>query len=98
MQSVTIPIVNHQKCIEAYQDDEQPVTDRMICAGGGSTGGCKGDSGGGLVVTSQSGDRVVAGILSYILSHGCSRADVYQIYSDVANPEIRNFIREQAGV
>lgn len=66
LRKVVLPIVADGLCTNSYLP-YLPITPRMICAGVpmGGRAPCQGDSGGPLVVTSASGTRKVAGIVSF---------------------------------
>jgi secreted trypsin-like serine protease len=89
---VSVPIVSHQACSDAYEG-EASITPRMLCAGF-ATGGkdsCQGDSGG--PATRGAGDTVLTGIVSW--GFGCARDGRYGVYTRVSDPEIQAFIRER---
>ncbi|XP_037908323.1 trypsin-4-like [Hermetia illucens] len=79
LQYVAVMTMDRQKCAEAYQKVDYPVTERMICAGE-ETGGkdaCQGDSGGPLVLQNK-----LIGIVSWGV--GCARSEYPGVYSNVA--------------
>lgn len=67
----------------------------MICAGVTGKDSCQGDSG-GPVVAGSGDNRSQVGIVSWGL--GCARRGYPGVYTNVANPDIRDFIRQIAGV
>jgi trypsin len=81
---VIIPIYNQTGCVAIYAADN-PVTERMICAGTltGGIDACHGDSGGPLVIAG-----VVQGIASW--GDGCARPNRPGVYTKVA--QLRNWI------
>lgn len=99
LQFVDIPVVDHQKCTDAYEKKPYPggkVTDNMLCAGleSGGKDSCKGDSGGALVfLDNETGKWFVGGIVSWG-SINCGEADQYGVYTKVINyiPWIKNII------
>ncbi|XP_036111618.1 mannan-binding lectin serine protease 2 [Molossus molossus] len=96
---VDIPIVNHQKCVDAYKNKSLPggrVTDNMLCAGleSGGKDSCRGDSGGALVFLDDETYRwFVGGIVSWG-SINCGEAQLYGVYTKVMNyiPWIKQII------
>ena len=86
MQSVLIPVTNKTDCFKAYEIIS-PVTERMICAGLEGKDSCQGDSGGGLVV-----DNKLVGIIS--TGFGCGVKDFPGVYTSIAHPEIKKFVKE----
>ena len=67
----------------------------MICAGETGKDSCQGDSGGPVVAGSGDNARQV-GIVSWGL--GCAQEGYPGVYTNVANKDIRDFIRDKAGV
>ncbi|KAK3925708.1 Trypsin-1 [Frankliniella fusca] len=94
LHSVDIPVVDRSACNHNYSAHGAKISERMICAGGTGDGkdSCQGDSGGPLI----SQDRQLIGVVSW--GYGCARAGFPGIYTNVAHPDIRRFIREAAGV
>ncbi|KAL3479647.1 trypsin-like cysteine/serine peptidase domain-containing protein [Aspergillus californicus] len=90
LQTVTIPVINQEKCVQAYRDTK-PVTGSMFCAGylEGGTDSCQGDSGGPLV-----SDGKLVGIVSW--GSGCARKGFPGVYASV--PALRQFVRDRTGV
>lgn len=88
--SVTVPTVTRQKCQDAY-GPQNPITDRMICAGitEGGKDSCQGDSGGPLTA-----HGVLQGLVSW--GYGCARPKYPGVYTNVAN--LRSWIKETSGV
>lgn len=76
---VSIPIVDHKKCQNAYRY-MRPVTDRMICAGydNGGKDSCQGDSGGPLTA-----NGTLYGIVSW--GYECAIPNYPGVYTNVAN-------------
>ncbi|CEJ82052.1 hypothetical protein VHEMI02143 [[Torrubiella] hemipterigena] len=87
LQSVQIPVIARDKCVKMYQATKYklPVTDRMFCAAVNGKDSCSGDSGGPFVVNNK-----LAGVVSW--GAGCARADAPGVYSNVALPELHDFI------
>ncbi|CAL4111633.1 unnamed protein product [Meganyctiphanes norvegica] len=77
LMKVTLPIVDDDKCREAYGLTE--IGDSMICAGieAGGLDSCQGDSGGPMVC-----DGALHGIVSW--GYGCARPHYPGVYTEVA--------------
>lgn len=78
LRKVTIPVVDQQKCMQAY-DNSNIITDRMLCGGLLGVGGadaCQGDSGGPFVV-----DGVLVGVTSW--GRSCALAEYPGIWARV---------------
>ncbi|XP_058448679.1 transmembrane protease serine 9-like [Malaya genurostris] len=84
---VALPVVNRADCIGLWGES---VKDDMLCAGKENNNPCKGDSGGPAV----QGD-VQYGIVSWG-SYYCG-GGLPSVYTYVAHPSIRKFIRDTAG-
>ena len=86
LRKVTVPVVNNDRCDDAYLllSTPQPITPRMMCAGNTDVGGidaCQGDSGGPLFSISENVFTVV-GIVSS--GEGCAWKDYPGIYTRVS--------------
>jgi trypsin len=90
LRAVKVPVVSRAACRAVYGDG---VSTRMLCAGydEGRKDSCQGDSGGPLTV-----GGVLVGIVSW--GHGCARPMAYGVYANVAQPGLREWIAENAGV
>ncbi len=87
-----VPIVSNSACNDAYNRNggyDDPVTDRMICAGwiDGGADACLGDSGGPLMTRIGGAWRVV-GVASW--GEGCGAPGFYGVYARVS--ELMDFI------
>jgi secreted trypsin-like serine protease len=90
MREVSIPVVSDSRAKRAYAPLPPSGTyfpSLMVAAGKGGKDTCQGDSGGPLF---DSGSRTQVGITS--TGVGCGRARYPGRYTEVNNPEIRNFI------
>lgn len=67
------------------------ITSRMLCAGGDGQDVCFGDNGGPLVI-----DNIVFGIVSWGI--GCGISAYESVFTNVADPEIRDFVRNSTGL
>ncbi len=85
LQQATLPLIDRQVCIDAYESAYGPdaITDTMMCAGY-ETGGidtCQGDSGGPLTFQKDGIDYGV-GVTSW--GNGCANAGYFGVYTNVA--------------
>ncbi|HWX87267.1 MAG TPA: trypsin-like serine protease, partial [Solirubrobacteraceae bacterium] len=102
LRSVRLPLVSDSLCEEQYAAIEQPITPRMICAGGARSrvDTCYGDSGGPLVVDSAAparppSDYVLAGLVDF--GNGCAQPGYAGVYTRVSNPQIMGFLSSGIG-
>jgi trypsin len=102
LRAVQMPLVPDSLCEEQYSVIEQPITSRMICAGGGRShvDTCYGDSGGPLVVDQDTparppGDYVLAGLVDF--GNGCAQPGYAGVYTRIASPEIVRFLTSGIG-
>ncbi|CAG9793299.1 unnamed protein product [Diatraea saccharalis] len=80
LMEVSVPIWDHQHCVEAFVDS---IFEESICAGypQGGRDSCQGDSGGPLMYQMPSGRWVVVGIVSW--GKGCGEPGRPGIYTRV---------------
>jgi trypsin len=102
LRAVRMALVPDSLCEEQYAAIEQPITSRMICAGGGRShvDTCYGDSGGPLVVDQEAparppGDYVLAGLVDF--GNGCAQPGYAGVYTRISNPEIMRFLSSGIG-
>jgi secreted trypsin-like serine protease len=102
LRSVRMPLVSDSLCEEQYSLIEQPITPRMICAGGGRShlDTCYGDSGGPLVVDRDTpahppGDYILVGLVDF--GNGCAQPGYAGVYTRIASPEIARFLSSRSG-
>jgi secreted trypsin-like serine protease len=102
LRAVQLPLVSDSLCEEQYSTIEQPISSRMLCAGGGRThvDTCYGDSGGPLVVDRDTpakppGDYVLVGLVDF--GNGCSQPGYAGVYTRIASPEIMRFLTSGIG-
>lgn len=83
LQKATVPIANHDKCIDNYFNENEIVTNDMICAGYdyGGADSCKGDSGGPIFSVDENGKPILIGIVSWGV--GCSQNGLYGVYTNI---------------
>jgi secreted trypsin-like serine protease len=72
------PIVSWSDCQRSYAGE---LDSTMMCSGVKGSDACQGDSGGPLVVENSSGERFLAGIVSW--GYGCARDGYPGVYADV---------------
>lgn len=91
LREVNVPVVEDGPCRSAYGSSFDAPT--MVCAGAPNIDSCYGDSGGPLFdyVT-----KTQVGIVSW--GNGCAKKRFPGVYSEVNNQQIRDFIRNTAGV
>ncbi len=95
-----VPLVSTGLCEEAYATIEQPITPRMLCAGGsqpegqGRTDSCYGDSGGPLIAPAQGDGQPAGDVLLGLVDfgNGCAQAGYPGVYVRVADPAVANFL------
>ncbi len=85
-----VPVVGRERCNETYGG---AVTDKMFCAGVGTTDSCQGDSGGPALVYNKQGIPMLAGLVSW--GAGCTRKNYPGVYVDVT--KYRDFINGTVG-
>ena len=92
MHEVSVPVVSDSSAKRAYQQSQAPpyVPSLMVAAGQKGKGPCFGDSGAPLF---DSGSRIQVGIDSrYAVQKCAAQARYPEVFTEVNNPEIRNFI------
>jgi len=98
LRAARVPLVGTGLCQEAYAAIEQPITSRMVCAGGtppegtGRTDSCYGDSGGPLILPGAAppaGD-VLVGLVDF--GNGCAQAGYPGVYVRVADAAVSSFL------
>jgi secreted trypsin-like serine protease len=94
LMEVRVPVVSDGECADVYRNAFHNAT--MLCAGKGGADSCYGDSGGPLFATTESGNRVHVGIVSW--GQGCARERYPGVYAETNNPNTRNWITRVAGV
>ncbi len=91
LHQVTVPLISQDKC--KTQNGADAITPGMICAGldAGGQDSCKGDSGGPLTVSNDSGTgQVLAGVVSWGI--GCGAPNSPGVYTRVS--EYTNWIQQ----
>jgi secreted trypsin-like serine protease len=90
MREVSVPVVSDSRAKRAYQSQGLRYLPSLdVAAGKKGKSACFGDSGGPLF---DSGSRTQVGITSHGAPGGCGRARYPAVYTEVNNPEIRDFI------
>jgi len=89
----TVPMVSDASCGggDVFGSDFHPAT--MVCAGGGQTDTCGGDSGGPLMV-SDGAFPVLAGLTSWGKLE-CATPDFPGVYTRIGDPDLNAWIRDQ---
>jgi secreted trypsin-like serine protease len=102
LRAVRMPLVSDSLCEEQYAAIEQPITSRMICAGGGRShlDTCYGDSGGPLVVDQDTparppADYVLVGLVAF--GNGCAQPGYAGVYTRISSPEVMRFLTSGIG-
>jgi trypsin len=102
LRAVRMPLVPDEVCEQQYTAIEQPITARMICAGGGRShlDTCYGDSGGPLLADSQTPahppqDYVLVGLVDF--GNGCAQSDYAGVYTRISSPEVMRFLSAGVG-
>lgn len=83
-------ISSQSACREDF-DGVFPVTDRMFCAGAPDGVVCDGDVGSLFTV----GDKLVG---MYSWGYGCGQSGIPDVFVNLANPEVREFIRNYTSI
>lgn len=80
LMKVEVPLVSSKRCESAYPGQFGKT---MVCAGleKGGKDSCQGDSGGPLVVSTELGEKVLVGVVSW--GEGCARPKKYGVYAEV---------------
>ena len=93
MHEVSVPVVSDSHAKQAYQSQGlKYLPSLQVAAGKKGNGACFGDSGGPLF---GAGSRTQVGITSHGAG-GCGQARYPAVYTEVNNPDIRNFILSAA--
>ncbi|KAL0267410.1 UNVERIFIED_CONTAM: hypothetical protein PYX00_009688 [Menopon gallinae] len=90
LMSVEVNIVSRSSCEKAYASAVK-ITPRMFCGGAPGKDSCQGDSGGPAVVGGK-----LAGVVSFGI--GCARPNYPGVYANLANSDIRQWIKQNAKV
>jgi len=91
---VSVPVVSDSRAKRAYQSqDPKYLPSLQVAAGKKGKSPCFGDSGGPLF---DSGSRTQVGITSHGAVQKCGTARYPVVYTEVNNPNIRNFILSAA--
>lgn len=90
LQSVEVPIISRDDCKNYF---DLSITDRMICGLLTGHNACNGDSGGPVVF-----NNTVVGVVSWSSYGECAEENRPGVYSNIADSEIRSFIRNVTGL
>lgn len=90
LQSVDVPIISRDECRNYFG---LSITNRMICGLLTGHNACNGDSGGPVVF-----NNTVVGVVSWSSYGECAEEDRPGVYSNIADSEIRSFIKEVTGL
>ena len=90
MHEVSVPVVSDSRAKRAYQSEGLKYLPSLhVAAGKKGKGPCFGDSGGPLF---DSGSPTQVGIVSYAVQRCAALPRFPEVFTEVNNPEIRNFI------
>ena len=95
MRKATVPVVSDREAEAAYKGEAFEFVPRlMVAAGTDEQDTCFGDSGGPLFDRTDAGTFIQVGITSFGPSSGeCASPTHPGVYTEVNEPDIRNFIR-----
>ncbi len=88
-----VPMVGDASCLQAPALNPGFDPASMVCAGGGSTDTCGGDSGGPLLVPGN-GDFAVAGVTSWGVN-ACATAGAPGVYGRLGAPSLNAWVRSK---
>ncbi len=89
LRETQVPIIDDPTCATIWSTSFDPAT--MVCAGGGVSDTCGGDSGGPLMVPGQGG-FVLAGVTSWG-STTCATKDTPGVYARLGAPALNQWLR-----
>jgi secreted trypsin-like serine protease len=102
LHAVRMPLISDGLCEEQYALIEQPITPRMICAGGGRLhpDTCYGDSGGPLLADREypphpPDDYVLVGLVDF--GNGCAQSGYAGVYTRISSPDVMRFLSSGVG-
>ncbi|HXA54315.1 MAG TPA: serine protease [Solirubrobacteraceae bacterium] len=106
LRSARVTLVPTALCEEAYARIEQPITPRMLCAGGGGEeaqvhpDSCYGDSGGPIVAPGPAGGSPAGDVLLGLVDfgNGCGQPGYPGVYVRIADPAVAHFLGAGAPV
>jgi len=90
LRQVEVPIVEDDRCVDAYRGESVVDPSREICAGAAGRDSCPGDSGGPLLVIDEANRFRQVGVVSY--GKGCARRRYPGVYAEV--PALLSFITD----
>jgi secreted trypsin-like serine protease len=91
LREAQVPMIDDPTCATIWSSSFDPAT--MVCAGGGVSDTCNGDSGGPLMVPGPGG-YVLAGITSWG-STSCATKDTPGVYTRLGAPALNQWVRER---
>jgi secreted trypsin-like serine protease len=102
LHAVRMPLISDALCEAQYALIEQPITPRMICAGGGRShlDTCYGDSGGPLLADREQPphrprDYVLVGLVDF--GNGCAQSGYAGVYTRISDPQVMRFLASGVG-
>ena len=94
LQELQVPVVSDAECDFAYGGGV--IVEVEVCAGDRAVDSCQGDSGGPLFATTENGDWVQVGIVSW--GFKCGKEHFPGVYTEINSPIVRDWIAAVARI